>query len=261
MLIDFTWLDRGKNDDPHPDEAGFLILINELFETRPELFGTEAQRNAFAKECQSTAYQDNGQPNLQRLIDDMPALFEKHSINPLSTIDAVFVAPCKLVCQVHQKLIGLFHHFQIIPEKSFLTRQNAHHLASSLKADFLISGNVLNAPVDYPQADTMLACAMMLKQGGAAIHLLSHGEDFIFSRAHHPIASPTVHAQCGQTHLRNIPPGAYTPSGKTFAMLLRQVHEIPYEIEPSEPPKPLVENTMSGGTIGNGTKKEPRHSQ
>ena len=252
MLID---LEHIKFGDGHPDTISVLILINELFQSHPELFGSPEQQHAFATDCAAEIAKCKEDPTLPYLTEFshiLPALLKKHKINSLAEIDAVFVAPDQGELDRHAELTSLFRRFHPIQPGQRLYANNAHALATGMKADFVITGNIVNAPGNHHQSDTMRACAMMLKQGGTAIHLLSYGESTLESWSpdyNSPIADPAVHAECGQSHRFNIPPGAYQWNGRTFAMLLRQELEIPYDIAPVATPQPVATEPLLDGTI------------
>ncbi len=215
MLINLEhieWKDQQNREHYcHPDQVSLLIVLNHLFKKHPQLFGNETQQKALAEECNSPPYLQEGYLHVQHLLCNMPSLFKKHGINPLADIDVIFVAPAKLA--LSERLIGKFlksfKDFHIIPEEdAHLDTHNAYTLANGKKADFVITGNVLNAHENNQQEDCMRACAMMLKKDGTAIHMLSYGESLTPNKAS-LIDSPGVHKSCGQTHLDNIPPSPY----------------------------------------------------
>lgn len=96
---------------------------------------------------------------------------------------------------------------------TMLTSGNATTLSGGERFDYVITGNVLNAADNGPTnpmhaytqhspADTMHACALLLKQGGLAIHLLSYGPGNQLTDC---LSDQTLHGRLGQHHLYNHP--------------------------------------------------------
>lgn len=129
--------------------------------------------------------------------------------------------------------------FDIAPETTggrLLTPENALALTDNAKVNYLITGNVVNAPnfdlLRNGQAhnntnpvDVIRASAILLKQGGYAIHLCGYGGD---PNALAPLQNEALFAQLGQV-MQHV----HAPRSDFEAIVLQQERELAAAPQPA----------------------------
>ncbi|MFZ4126014.1 MAG: hypothetical protein ACOYJ2_08125 [Rickettsiales bacterium] len=164
------------------DDLGLLVVLNDLWKREPVRFGVdEAARNQLFQEIEQTLI--NGISDRRFFAPTIIAeIFKRRHINPLEDISIINVSPVALHELKWKPLTDLCSSYQPIAavkglDGTHVTTANANQLTGGAKVDYVITGNVINYPDNKDPADTIRACAMMLKKGGKSIHLLDIGSD------------------------------------------------------------------------------------
>lgn len=242
MLIEITW----ENCNPlaaadyriyrnATDLSGVLAVINDIYDRHPEKFGSEKIREALKKDLAKHLQGGILQRKSSVLKDEFYQYFAKrldhYGLHPFDDTSLTFVAGWAhgtSTLEAAEPLLKRFQRFQNL--KEILTTGNALNLVNRERADYVVTGNVVNNPDNTDTTDTMLACANMAKKGGRVIHLLSYGEDIL----RHVIDDEKLHELAGQKHLHNEPAGPYNGLlGMTKLMMLEQLREVEHSTEVS----------------------------
>lgn len=244
MLIEAEKIQRKASGRTPADIEGIIVAINDVYDHFPEKFGNESKRTRLKNDIR----QFLSEP---RVPEDFFSFFAKamESVgiaNPFASLSLAFVggydshdkygnrvkpghdAPVRCTYDAAMPVISMFGRFHDIAvhKTGLLETENSLAVIGGKKVDYVITGNVINAPDNPYNDDTILACGSMLKKGGRAIHLLHYGEDSPSGK----IENPYLQRFAGQRHIQNIPPGDYNSytfeEDTTRAMILEQVREV-----------------------------------
>jgi hypothetical protein len=224
----------------HQDQLAFLCLVNEIYESAPDRFGASSEvRERLRTEMRSVFLKYDSYAEINRyLLKDVAAIFKRHHLDPFADQEILFIAPDAGAFDIARAAFG-GNHIHTIPNHHYVTSDNISTLLNGKKMTAVITGNALNADND-DAADLIRACAIALKKGGIAIHMLWYGEGsalYSLRPDDQKIDSGVLHESAGQKLIRNIPNGPYEPhgAGRTLAMILRQTRAIdePSQDEPS----------------------------
>ena len=111
---------------------------------------------------------------------------------------------------------------------ALLNHKNALEYTGGKRVDYVMTGNVVNAPDNPDKLSTILACANMLREGGVAVHMVGYGEQ---RTAGSVIGMKVLPAFLQQSHDKIVPEGAFEPwqlPQRTRMMVFTQQHEIHY---------------------------------
>lgn len=217
------------------DQYAVILMINNLFNERPELFGDEEQRARL-----QTRTLDILQSQMAR--DDFFNAFAKmlhnEGINPFNDISVLCVGFDEPLLKdvypffyvFNEKTAGfrdMFERFIDINDErnKTLTQGNAMDIVDGKKVDYVITGNVLNDPemCDFPD-EVMYACAIAAKKGATVFHMLGYSSDnyplifnknrLRFSGQEHVGDVPNINngeEVCSYLHLRQIEEREHLP--------------------------------------------------
>lgn len=218
----------------HQDELGVLIALDERLAAMgipPEAAQKLAQLRTPWRHPDDRMRQKNVRQK-QRYFLDVQEVLDRYDLHPFRG-QSVGVLGCydmydsKHTLTTIEPLLKEAEVTDLSRQKtgSFLETGNASAVAGGRKFDCLITCNVINAPDNPRNYDTILAVANLLKQGGKAVHMLMYGE----RRYSQWVEEEGLQRYAGQRHLHNYPEGAYRPHHRariTRAMVVEQVHEV-----------------------------------
>ncbi|MBN8542905.1 MAG: hypothetical protein J0M34_01420 [Alphaproteobacteria bacterium] len=232
MLFDLTQLIyRAQNDG---DDQSFYFVLNDLYDQHPERFGdasTQEQLKSEIQEAINTRLEDYPFSNY-RFVKDLVRIFQAHNVNPLSDTSIAYISPYAYMQDTFGPLINMCASYTETGTCEHLYTHNADQVTGGKKVDYVISGNVINHYHNTTPLDTLIACGMMLKKDGRAIHLIDYGPGVIDESApdeKDTIALQTSYEKAGQQLLHFYPEnmGRYDRLG-TRAIVLRQAQELEF---------------------------------
>ena len=193
------------------DQYAIILMINNLYNERPELFGDEAQRARLEIRTfdilQSQVARDG-------FFNAFAGMLHNEGINPFQDISVMCVGFDEpLIKDIYpffhmfnEKTGGfrdMFERFIDInaQRNTTLSQGNAMDIVGGEKVDYVITGNVLNDPemCDFPD-EVMYACAIAAKKGATIFHMLGYSSDnypLIFNKNRIRFA--------GQEHIGDVP--------------------------------------------------------
>lgn len=250
-------IDRPLDKDSYQDLWGLVIAINDIYDRHPEKFGSPETRRLLKAEINtyiddflaepdgtpstSSPWCIMGEPEFYEFVADR---LKQHGLNPFAETKLTTIGTYNEglgdTLKAAKPLLKLFEKVTTIISQNgnILTTQNAATYAAA-KMDYVITGNAINDPILRTPEDSFIACGMLLKKGGRAIHMLEYGSDSKVVFDH-----PDLCSKAGQQHLYNIPPHPFSSMG-TKAMVLEQVREI----EHAAPAKTIMEEYEAKGRI------------
>ncbi len=208
----------------HPDELGVLCALNSAIARLPYETGKAISNTIFAlplphSVTEGSAYLDK---IIQAFADHQAKPFAGTSLALVGCVDPI--SHQTTLARVMPLLEGATcYDISKAATGEFLTSDNALRMTGGNKVNYLISGNVLNAPDNPSPQDTFRACGHLLKKDGLAIHMTGYGESVPGMQ----FDDKRLLDRAGQEHLYNYPDTRYnTGRETTIAMVFLQDHEV-----------------------------------